>query len=200
LAFLLVAVLVTLLVSHLLPQLSHLRNFSWLRIWLAKLSEKHTLKPELRFLLAISVPVLICLLLQEYVFHSWLYGLSGFAFTIVVFYYCWGPRDLNRDIDLIMKAPDSEQRLAATQALRPEGYPLPLVLEPTVLVEASFQSALQRWFGVLFWLTILGPAGALLYRLTQLMAFSNNLENEQHPLQRQWAQRVARLLDWCLHT
>lgn len=195
-AILLVAVLLTLLVSHLLPELARLRNFSWLQHWLSRLNQERKFKPESRFLLALGVPVLICALLQQYVFHSWFYGFSGFIFTVIVLYYCWGPRDLNRDIDAVLKAPDSERRLVAAQALRPEGSSAPLALEPTALVEATFQSALQRWFGVLFWLSVLGPAGSLLYRLTQLMAFSANLENEQHIMQRTLAQRLARVLDW----
>ena len=36
------------------------------------------------------------------------------------------------------------------------------------LVEAVFRSALRRWFAVLFWFLLLGPFGALLYRLSAL--------------------------------
>ena len=44
------------------------------------------------------------------------------------------------------------------------------VLEGPSLVEAVFRCALWRWFGVLFWFLLLGPAGALLYRLVSLSA------------------------------
>jgi AmpE protein len=33
-----------------------------------------------------------------------------------------------------------------------------------------FRNALRRWFGVLFWFLLLGPFGAVLYRLTALSA------------------------------
>ena len=36
------------------------------------------------------------------------------------------------------------------------------------LVEAVFRNALRRWFGVLFWFLLLGPFGAVLYRLSVL--------------------------------
>ena len=39
-------------------------------------------------------------------------------------------------------------------------------MEGAALVEAVFRNALQRWFGVLFWFCLLGPFGALLYRLS----------------------------------
>ena len=38
------------------------------------------------------------------------------------------------------------------------------------LVEAVFRNAQRRWFGVLFWFCVLGPFGALLYRLSVLAA------------------------------
>ena len=44
------------------------------------------------------------------------------------------------------------------------------MLEGRLLVEAVFRCALWRWFGVLFWFLLLGPAGALLYRLVSLSA------------------------------
>jgi AmpE protein len=36
------------------------------------------------------------------------------------------------------------------------------------LVSAVFHNALRRWFGVLFWFLVLGPMGAVLYRLTAI--------------------------------
>ena len=40
------------------------------------------------------------------------------------------------------------------------------LLDGGSLVEAVFRNALRRWFGVLFWFCLLGPFGALLYRLS----------------------------------
>jgi AmpE protein len=109
---------------------------------------------------------------------------------------CWGPRELDADIDAVLKAPDRDQRLAAAQALRPDSSHAPLPLEATALVEATFVSALSRWFGVLFWFVLLGPAGALGYRMIQLIArhasFADELDAGQHEI----AERAARILDW----
>jgi len=40
-------------------------------------------------------------------------------------------------------------------------------------VGAVFGSAKRRWFGVLFWFLLLGPVGALLYRLAAIAAEGN---------------------------
>jgi hypothetical protein len=43
-------------------------------------------------------------------------------------------------------------------------------LDGASLVEAVFRNAQRRWFGVLFWFCVLGPFGAVLYRLSVLAA------------------------------
>ena len=58
------------------------------------------------------------------------------------------------------------------------------------LVAATFDSALVRWFGVLFWFALLGPSGALLYRLAQLLAATPAGEDSTP------ARKFAALLDW----
>jgi len=125
-----------------------------------------------------------------------LFGLPLFAFAAIVLFFCIGPRELEADIDAIIKAPDRDQRFAAAQALRADSAGPPLPLEAAPLVESAFASALARWFGVLFWFVVLGPAGALGYRMIQLMArsaaFSDTLDASQHGL----AERTLRILDW----
>jgi AmpE protein len=192
-AIVLVAVLLTLLLSQAAPELNHLRRFGWLDVWLARLGQPASAAQGL--LLALLPPLLICALVQ-YATNTTLYGLSGLLFAIAVLFYTWGPRDLDRDVDAVIKAADSDRRLAAAQDLRPPGRSQPVTLEAGSLVEACFESALARWFGVLFWFVLLGPVGALLYRLTQLLAFSPALAVLQPAPQQALAERLARVLDW----
>jgi AmpE protein len=182
----LVAILLVLLICRGLPDLARLRDFSWWRGWLDKLG---TPSAATELALGIGVPVLICALLQ-YALRGILFGLIAVAFSAIVLYLCWGPRDLERDVETIDKAPDSTQRLAAAQALRPDGQTDALPFEAEALVAAAFNASLKRWFGVLFWFVLLGPAGALLYRLTQMFVFT------PEPAQRPIAQRAAAILDW----
>lgn len=182
----LVAILLVLLICRGLPDLARLRDFSWWRAWLDKLG---TPSAATALALGIGVPVLVCAFVQ-YALHSILFGLVAVAFAVIVLYLCWGPRDLERDVETIDKAPDSTQRLAAAQALRPDGQMDALPFEAEALVAAAFGAALKRWFGVLFWFVLLGPAGALLYRLTQMLSCIPELA--ERPI----AQRAAAILDW----
>jgi len=185
----LVAILLVLVLCRFLPDAPRLRNFQWWHSWVERMSAS---APDAALLVSVVVPVLLCALLQ-WVLRSSLFGLSAFVFAAALLFYCWGPRDLEFDVEAVEKAPDSDRRVAAAQALRPEGQIGELPFEPAALVAATFEAALKRWFGVLFWFILLGPAGALLYRLLQLSIATPALANRPGAAQ---ARRCAMLLDW----
>lgn len=188
----LLAVLLVFALAQGLPDLSRFRDFGRLSVWLGVLRQAGGASQTA---IALALPVLLCALLQ-YALSGWLFGLLSFVFAVCVLWYCWGPRDLSEDIDAVVKAPDSDRRLAAAQALRADGDDAPLAFEAPALVDAAFQSALKRWFGVLFWFLVLGPAGALLYRLTQLLAHSPSARDAQSESGRGFARKLAQILDW----
>ena len=185
----LLAILFVLVSMRFLPELARLRNFSWWETWFERVS---TSSPGGAAAICVAVPVLVCFVVQ-WATRGNLFGLASFLFAALILFYCWGPRDLERDVEAVEKAPDSERRAAAAQTLRPDGQSAPLPFEPEALVAATFASALKRWFGVLFWFAVLGPAGALLYRLLQLSAFAPG--NADAPGAAQ-ARRVVMAMDW----
>lgn len=182
----LVAILLVLFVSHLLPDLACLRDYAWWRAWLRWLGPP---APGVALAIGIGLPVLVCALLQYALRGAW-FGFVEFAFAVAVLFYCWGPRDLERDVEAIDKAPDGASRLAAAQVLRRDGDNTQLPFAAENLVSATFEAALARWFGVLFWFVVLGPCGALVYRLAQLLAAT--LVTDESRL----ARKFAALLDW----
>jgi len=188
----LLAALLVLALARGLPDLIRMRDFNRLRIWLTVLAR---FSSPAQTLIALGVPVLACALVQVGI-QGWLFGLLSFVFAVSVLWFAWGPRDLSRDFEAVLKAPDGARRREAAQNLRAEGDDAPLAFEAPALVEASFRSALQRWFGVLFWFFALGPAGALMYRLAQQLAWSGMLAAEQGTPGRDLARRFALLLDW----
>ena len=193
-AKILLAIVLVLAASRAVPDVARLRDFSWLNIWLARWRGDGATAARPALLLLVLV-FLLCVLIQSALDHV-LFGLPLFAFAVIVLFFCWGPRELDGDIEAVLKAPDRDQRLAAAQALRPDPVRQPLPLEANALVEAAFASALSRWFGVLFWFVLLGPAGALGYRMVQLAArndaFADRLDADQHEV----LERTALILDW----
>ena len=182
----LVAILLVAFVSHVLPDLARLRDFSWWRAWLRWLGPTES---GVALAVGVGLPVLACALVHYALRAPW-FGLIGFVFAVIVLYYCWGPRDLERDVEAIDKAPDSAARLAAAQALRRDGSPSEVPFAAESLVAATFEAALARWFGVLFWFVLLGPVGALLYRFAQLLAAEPGSDASGI------ARKFAALLDW----
>lgn len=188
----LLAILLVLAAAHAVPDLARLRDFSWLKRWLSHWSGAHGAPPP--WLLPL-VAFLFCVLVQSVLAHV-LFGLPALAFGVLVLFYSWGPRDLDADVEAVLKAPDSDRRHAAAQMLRPAPAAEPLPLQSAPLVEATFASALSRWFGVLFWFVVLGPAGALGYRVVQLLARHPSFTAEIDAERRAPLERAALVLDW----
>ncbi|HSE13632.1 MAG TPA: cobalamin biosynthesis protein [Rudaea sp.] len=192
-AIVLVATLLVLFAAHGVPALAQWRDFTWLRRWQEQVGSQGG--DVLGLVLCLGGPVLACALIQVALRGTWL-GLASLAFAIIVLFYCWGPRDLERDVEAIDKAPDSDRRNAALQALRVDPAQPALAFAADAMVEATFLAALRRWFGVLFWFVLLGPAGALLYRLTQVLAAMPDPASTRSAAQRALIERGARILDW----
>lgn len=192
----LLAIVLVLLAGHAVPELARWRDYSWLRGWAAQwMGEGGGKTSRYRAVLLPLLLVLVCLLLQA-LLGQVLFGLPAFAFATIVLFFAWGPGDLEADMQSVLKAPDSDRRHAAAQALRPDPAGEPLPLEPVALVEAVFASALSRWFGVLFWFVLLGPGGALGYRAVQLLARRSGFREEFDADHLEVIERTARILDW----
>ena len=198
-AIVLLAVLLALLAGHVLPDLTRVRDFGWYESWLRAVAgwtgESGFWQSGAGALLSIGVPVVLLGLVQA-LFDDAFYGLALLVLGAFALFYCWGPRDLDLDVDAIVSAPDSERRQAALQFLPPDPPQPPLPLAGSVVVDQTFLAGLSRWFGVLFWFILLGPVGALLFRLTQLAARSRRFRELLPEAQAEPLERFAKILDW----
>jgi AmpE protein len=188
-----VAIVLVLLLTHFLRDSQRWRNFSWLRRWQDQGAGQTN--AGLGVAITIGVPLLVCLAVQLALRGS-AFGFPSLVFAIIVLFYCFGPRDLERDVEAVDKAPDSGRRNEAAQMLKPEESTTALPFQAEPLVEAAFTAGLRRVFGVIFWFAVLGPVGALLYRLAQLLAFTPAHAQALPSAQQSLAERFARLLDW----
>lgn len=201
----LIAVIVVMIAGQAMQSLAALRRFDWLVEWRRYVNglsadADSALNGRAGLLLTIGLPVLLIGLLQLALRQS-LWGVPGFVFAVLVLFYCWGPRDLDRDVEAIVDAPDAERKreaaasLSATDTAPGGNSPDATVLDGHVLVEGVFNSALRRWFGPLFWFVLLGPTGALLYRIGALLG-SDPAHADAASAQRDAARWLLSLLDW----
>ncbi len=166
----LLAVVIALVLGHAVPALvASMRSFSWWRHWLqwldVRFAEGSVWRSRQGIVLALAPPLLVVLLVQ-WALATPLLGIPSLLFAIALLVYAWGPRDLDVDVESVLDAPDAAARAEAINNLLPDTA----ITGGPQLVEGVFQSALRRWFGVLLWFLLLGPFGALLYRLVTLSA------------------------------
>ncbi|HEV7779592.1 MAG TPA: cobalamin biosynthesis protein [Luteibacter sp.] len=185
----LLAVLISLALVYTVPQLARWRDDRWFRAWVDRLAETSGAG---RVTIALLLPVAVCAALASIFAAMPLLDLAWLILAVVVLAYTLGPRELEMDIDGILKAPDSVSREAAIQALRQDDQPLPY--HAPTLVEAAMLAALRRRFGVLFWFFLLGPAGALFYRLAQTLGRDASMGLDATTSTA--ARRFADALDW----
>ncbi len=165
----LAAVLVALALGHVAPAAAaSLRRFDGFRRWLGWLDARggKAWQGPAGVALALLPPLLLMALLA-WLLRGVLFGLPSLLLGVAVLAWCWGPRDLDRDIEAIIDADDAATRQAAVRNLQSAGGSLREDIPS--LVEATVLNALRRWFAVLFWFLLLGPAGALGYRLLALV-------------------------------
>jgi len=163
----LVAVIVALLLGHLVRPLAALRHHDWFIGWVGT-TAGHGDRPRSGALLASLLLPLALLAGLQWWLADWAFGLPALLLGIVTLFYAWGPRDLDLDVDAVVEAEGPEARRAAAQHLFPQRDDA--VVEGGPLVEAVFRCALWRWFAPLFWFLLLGPVGAVGYRLVALAA------------------------------
>lgn len=185
----LLVALIALGLLHVMPQLARWRGDGLFRRWVTQLADT---SGSGRVALALLLPTVLCALLWWLLGHTPLGGLLQLLFSLTVLLYCFGPREFEADLEAVLGAPDGVSREAAAQTLADDGSPI--AWNAPALGVAIAYAALRRRFAVLLWFFLLGPAGALLYRLAQTLARSDSLQLDSSS--RSAARYVANALDW----
>lgn len=193
----LVAVIVALVVGHFAPAaISAVRSHDWysgaLR-WLdTNVGDAGGWRGRFG-VLWVLLPVVAAVGLLQWLLAGRLFGLPSLCFGVATLLLCWGPRDLDRDVEALIDADDDTSRQAAVAHLQSAGGSFREDMPS--LVDATVFNALRRWFAPLFWFLLLGPAGAVLYRLLAL--FAQGAASSQLPSEnRAGASDALKLLEW----
>lgn len=171
----------------------HLRRWQWFDQYCQLLGRTvDRLTPPLR-LAAWVLPLVILIGIVEYILSGWLYGFLRFLFDFVVLLYCFGPVNFWAQLFECLQA--MNQGDAHLTSVRIKAA-FPYISAPNsqalhqALVRAIFIDGYKRVFVVLFWFAILGPMGAVLYRLTILA--NNRATADVTAL----STRAVEILDW----
>jgi membrane protein required for beta-lactamase induction len=178
-----------------------LRQPLWLERWLEwqqSLPVAESLRVGSLGLAGVLLPPLLLVAFIQWTLSDSLVGIPGALFTALVLLYSLGPTDLDsqvQDLSNAMKSGDTNRLEAAAMHLV-DDIP-PNLRDPGFfrsLAEAILIQAHSRIFAVLVWFLLLGPVGALGYRLASEinhLALYQSREGLETP-----AQGLLFVLDW----
>ena len=170
-----VALLLGLGVERLLTNLFHLREFRWLDPlidWLTERLRNVSRAQAVLGILAFTTIAVLPVALVSAALSGALFQIPYFMLAVLVLLFSLGPRDLQTEADDYCAAARSGNREEASRVAR-ELWEGDLQDEPevhaTLLRRAVFVQANNRIFAVVFWFLVLGPTGAWLFRVLDLM-------------------------------
>ncbi len=191
-----VAILIAFALCHFVRELGRFRDARWLNGWVEFARGLFGKLPGwsgVTGFLLVAAPPLIGLLLVDQLLTGLLGSTGAFLLALAVLIYTFGPRDLDVEVAAIIDEQDEAKRTAALEGLLGGPVPEDPIACRERTVEAVFQQALRRWFGVIFWFAVLGIVGAFLYRMVDWLVDGDTvLDPEQQDLFR----RLQQVMDW----
>jgi len=170
-----VALLLGLGVERLLTHLFHLREFRWLDPtfdWLTERLRNQARMPAVIGILLFTAVAVLPVALISFALSGTLFQIPYFVLAVVVLLFSLGPRDLKTEVDDYCEAMRADSESDIAQIAR-ELYEGDLPDGPGAKVRqirrSIFVQANNRIFAVVFWFLLLGPTGAWLFRVLDLM-------------------------------
>lgn len=191
-----ISILIAFTLCHFVRELRRFRRFEWVTAFTRQCNDLLDFLPgwsgPTGFLVILAIP-----LLAIYLVNALIFGLLGqigsFLLSIAVLVYTFGPRDLDVDVRRVIRADDDEQQEKALETLLDGPVPQDTEECQVSAIDAVFNKALKRWFGIVFWFAVLGIYGALLYRLAVWLSVG---DVELHEEQKDLFTRLRKVMEW----
>ncbi len=171
----LIALILGLGLERLATRLPHLRELRWLDpyfdIGMARLRGANTLIVYLGSVILLIVPAIpVYWASRTLIGTGILWDLPYLLFAVLGVFFCLGPRDLASEVEEYCEALASSDDAWAERVLK-ELCEVEHSEEDDLdaVKEAIFVQATNRFFGVIFWFIALGPVGAWVFRLSDLL-------------------------------
>lgn len=172
---------------------TQLRHWTWFPKYQRMLIGRISNWSSYALLAICALPLLIIVGVINHILGFWFHGVLKIIFDVVVLLYCMGPDNLWLQTFSCLNELHKEdpkyvvERAQATFGIAPVENSQAF---HQALTGAIFTAANQRVFAVVFWFVILGPIGAVLYRVTTLCAAQSDFGLTQV------AKQAQQILDW----
>ena len=170
-----IALLLGLGIERLLTNLFHLREFRWFDPWIDRMSGWLANASQTTAIIGTGIYTFVAILpvvVIATLLSGTLLQIPYFLLAVVVLLFSLGPRDLTTEVDDYCGAvrdgrKEDIQRIV--HELRECDVPQDHEAQVTAVRRAIFIQANNRIFGVVFWFILLGPTGAWLFRVVDLL-------------------------------
>jgi AmpE protein len=170
-----IALLLGLGIERLLTSLFHLRQFHWLDPWIDRMSGWLANASQATAIIGTGIYIFVAILpvvVAAMLLSGTLLQIPYFLLAVVVLLFSLGPRDLSTEVDEYCGAvrdgrEEDIQRIV--HELRECDVAQDKEAQVAAVRRAIFIQANNRIFGVVFWFILLGPTGAWLFRVVDLL-------------------------------
>jgi membrane protein required for beta-lactamase induction len=176
----LISIIIGLLFDRAFRHLHDLRDLSWFEYYTSAVTRFIRTSNGLVQAIAVLVFPVLFIAAIHYLLSGLLLGLFDLIFGILVFAYCLGPACLSSDIEYYLDARrlgDEDEALHYAGALTERAASTAPDQQTNDVTRAILYAANERIFAVIFWFVIIGPVGAILYRLTSNLSKQDNLND-----------------------
>ncbi len=180
----LLTILFSLAVERYVDALDQIRSYNWIisfSNWVKdKFSASEFWNDTLGLIVIILLPVFLCALLYSQFYNA--LGLLGFLFSLAVLVYCMGPKRIHHTAHLYIDAGEHEDEQGLkTYASELLGPVLPDDQQEInrKVCEKLLVSTNENLLGVFFWFALLGPMGALMFRITSVLYYQSEQQSEE---------------------
>jgi len=194
------SIVITLVLDRVFTQLQTFRQFKWLQDYAAWMDDVLSISrlPAWVSLAVLLMPLLLVLSFVQGIFANGLFGLFALAFNVVVLFLCFGPMDVDQQVDDYLHSIDTgdeQERIKAASALRETSVDADISNQAGQVVNAILAASHRRIFACLFWFVLLGPLGAVFYRLVE-QGFALSLKDSALSKLKEKFQDLLGYLEW----
>lgn len=199
----LLVILLGITIDKFAESVESIRKFDWFihySDWMRQKLQQWSLRNDTLILLIILfIPVFVIALVYQQLGN--LLSLLAFIFSVAVFVFCIGPRDVhnraNKYVESLERGDQKETNELVAEIFEDETPPE----EESQLIrrinEILLISANNNFLGMVFWFVILGPVGAAIYRLNHVLLKSLREEHaEEKSSFFQSTQLLFSILNW----
>ncbi len=175
----LISIIIGLLFDRAFRHLHDLRDLSWFEYYTNAVTQLIRTNGVIQIIAVLFIPIMIIAAIQ-YLLSDFLLEFPSLLFGVLVFVYCLGPACLSSDIEYYLdsrRLSDEDEALHYAGVLTERAASTAPDQQTSDVTRAILHVANERIFAVIFWFAILGPAGALLYRLTTNLSKQDGLSD-----------------------